>query len=148
MKEQKDGPMATIAEEIRAIRELRGLEQMSQAAEIGVSPTTLWRWESGAKVSVTALLLLRELALKFITADLEAAVARAYPGISLDDYSTWFSYPQYTFEKGEAGDLFFGLCLRRDDTVFRYSVDEGTWVTLKSGRQVKLTDCPLPRQEG
>jgi transcriptional regulator with XRE-family HTH domain len=132
-------------EAFKIFRSYLGFSQMKLAAEMGVTPTSISRWET-ASVELaehsTPLLHLKALVEKKLAAEIHKCFTDIKPDLTIGEFEGLFGIPSASFRRARDGKLYMGMIQIREhhDHLIEFSIDDQCWLAVgEDGIGKKLT---------
>ncbi len=129
-------------ESFKIYRNYLGLSQTELASEMGVTPTTISRWETGT-VGLTqasaAMMHIKSLADQKLGEEMRKCIGRIKPDLTLGEFEGLFGIPSAEIQRGRDGKLYMGIIqiLEHHDHVIKFCVDDGSWLAIGEGGKAK-----------
>lgn len=128
-------------------REYLGLSQAALAKEMGVTTTSISRWETGA-VALSdhsqAMMHVKALVEKKLQVGIRECFRMLKPELTLGEFEGLFGLPSPAFREGRDKKLYIGhiQILEHHDHTIHYSLSDGQWLAIGEdgvGRELTRT---------
>ncbi len=123
------------AEAFKLYREYLGLSQTALATEMGVTTTSISRWETGAvplSEHSQAMMHVKALVEKKLQADIRKCFGELKPELTIGEFEGLFGLPSPSFRQGRDKKVYIGhiQILEHHDHTIHYSLSDGRWLAI------------------